>query len=281
MQKKTFTELKKPPEGEIMEINPEVCKTIAIQHGLPLQFVIKEFHLFNVLSQIVAFTSQNNRKLVFKGGTALSKVYLGKAQRFSEDIDFDLDADIEKVMLFSKELAGTLKEYNITEFRKVHDTVQFYCNYDNLLGGKDHIRVDIASKPIITSKSLVQKQAVSEFIGSSVSGFYVYDIEDLLARKLNALGNRAEGKDFYDVHIGLPLCKQMGKAIASALKSEKRKETVTEFLQKTIERVKKTNPKKLRNLTNQFIPLAYRPKDWRELKNDLLLKLEVLSERTN
>ncbi|MFH1222360.1 MAG: nucleotidyl transferase AbiEii/AbiGii toxin family protein [Candidatus Micrarchaeota archaeon] len=269
-------ELKKPLEGEIMEVNLNVCKTIAIQHGLPLQFVIKEFHLFNVLSQVVAFASQNNRTLVFKGGTALSKVYLGKAQRFSEDIDFDLEADIEKVMHFSKELAGTLKEYSITEFRKVHNTVQFYCKYDNLLGGKDHIRVDIASKPIITSKPLVQKQAVSEFIGSSVSGFYVYDIEDLLARKMNALSDRAEGKDFYDVYMGLPRCKQMGNAIASALKSEKKKETVKEFLQKTIEKVGKADPKKLRNLTNPFIPLAYRPKDWLELKNDLLLKLEEL-----
>ena len=154
-----------------MEINLDVCRTIAIQHGLPLQFVIKEFHLFNVLSQVVAFTSKNNRTLVFKGGTALSKVYLGKAQRFSEDIDFDLEEDVEKVMLFSKELANSLKEYSINEFRKVHRTVQFYCNYDNLLGGKDHIRVDIASKKIITSKPPVIQQAISEFTRSSVSGF--------------------------------------------------------------------------------------------------------------
>lgn len=259
-----------------MEINLDVCKTIAIQHGLPLQFVIKEFHLFDVLSQIVAFAIKDKRTLVFKGGTALSKVYLGKAQRFSEDIDFDLDADIEKVMAFSKELASTMKDYSITEFRKVQGTVQFYCNYDNLLGGKDHIRVDIASKTIITSKPLIQKQAVSEFIGSSVSGFYVYAFEDLLARKMNALSDRAEGKDFYDVYTALPFCKKMDKAIVSALKSEKRKETVREFLKKIIKKVENANPKKLRNLTNPFIPLAYRPKDWLELKNDLLLKLEKL-----
>lgn len=261
-----------------MNVNLEVCKTIAIQYGLPLQFVIKEFHLFNVLSQIVAFTSQKSRKLVFKGGTALSKVYLGKSQRFSEDIDFDMEADIDNLMKFSKELAVTLKEYSITEFRKVHSTVQFYCNYDNLLGGKDHIRIDIASKPIVTSKPLLQKQAISEFTGSSVSGFYVYDIEDLLARKLNALSSRAEGKDFYDVYMALPLCKKMGTAIASMLESEKRKETVKTFIQRTMDNVASADPKKLRNLTNPFISLIYRPKDWLEFKNDLLLKLEKLEE---
>lgn len=269
-------QLKKPLEGDTMEVNLDVCRTIAIHHGLPLQFVIKEFHLFNVLSQVVTYTSKNNKTLVFKGGTALSKVYLGKAQRFSEDIDFDLEEDVEKVLLFSKELANNLKEYSVSEFRRVHGTVQFYCNYDNLLGGKDHVRIDIAGKKIITSKPPVLKQAISEFTNSSVSGFYVYEIEDLMARKMNALCDRREGKDFYDIHMGLPLCKKLDKAITSMLQSEKRKETVTEFLQKTIANVKQADHKKLRNLTNPFIPLAYRPKDWLELKNDVLLKLETL-----
>ncbi len=259
-----------------MEINPELCRTIAIQHGLPLQFVIKEFHLFDVLSQIAAFTSKNDRTLVFKGGTALSKIYLGKAQRFSEDIDFDLEADAGGVMRFSKELAGSLTGYSITEFRKIRQTVQFYCNYDDPAGEKDHIRVDIAGKRIVTSKPLALKQAVSEFTRSSVSGLRAYDIEDLIARKMGALCERAEGKDFYDVYMGLPLCGKMHKAIASALESENREETVAAFLQKTVQRVRRVDHKKLRNLANPFIPLAYRPKDWLEFKNDLLLKLERL-----
>ena len=58
-----------------MDINLDVCKTIAVQRGLPLQFVIKEFHLFEVLSQVVSITTAENRKLIFKGGTALNKIY--------------------------------------------------------------------------------------------------------------------------------------------------------------------------------------------------------------
>ncbi len=258
-----------------MEINPDVCRAVAIQYGLPLQFVIKEFHLFNVLSQMAQFSSVYGTDFVFKGGTALSKVYLGSMQRFSEDLDFDYSGDLNSVKKISKEIAQKIVGYEINEFRQVKDTVQFYCNYQ-LLDGKDHVRIDIAAKKIVTSSDLTMKAAVSEFTTSSVSGFYVYSIEDLMARKMHALLIRAEGKDFYDVYMGLSLCKKMGKAIVAMLKSEGKKENSKQFIEKLIDSVKKSDPKNLKKLTNPFIPLAYRPKDWLELKNDLLLKLQEL-----
>ncbi|MBS3067525.1 nucleotidyl transferase AbiEii/AbiGii toxin family protein [Candidatus Micrarchaeota archaeon] len=260
-----------------MEVNLEICKAIAITVGLPLKFVIKEFHIFNVLWQVTDFAAKHNKKLIFKGGTALSKAYLGKAQRFSEDIDFDLDENPDAVMQFSKQLAQSIKEYVITDFRKVYKTIQFYCKYDSsLIGERDHVRVDIASKKIITSQPPITKYANSEFTNGGVS-VYVYSVEDLLARKMNALCDRTEGKDVYDVYMGLPLCSSMDKAIVQMLKSEDKKETAKEFLQKTIEHVKKADYKKLRNLTNPFIPVAYRPKDWLEVKDDLVMKLENLN----
>ncbi len=258
-----------------MDVDLDFCRAISVRQGLPLQFVIKEFHIFNVLGQIAAFSSQN-KKLVFKGGTALSKVYFGKLQRFSEDIDFDLDGSIDEIKVFSKEFANSLKGYSVTEFRKVRSTVQFYCDYASPLGVKDHVRVDISSKKIICSKPPVIKSASSEFNNSVVLGVCVYDFEDLVARKMNALCDRTEGKDVYDVFVALPLCKKMDEAIESMLKSENKQESRNDFIQKTIDAVKKADYKRLRNLTNPFIPTPRRPKDWLELKNDLALKLENL-----
>jgi hypothetical protein len=45
-------------------------------------------------------------------------------------------------------------------------------------------------------------------------------------------------------------------------------------MQRAVSRLKKSDPKKMRNLTNPFIPAANRPKNWEELKNDLLVKLD-------
>ena len=257
-----------------MDVNMDSCRAIAIQYGLPLQFVIKEFHIFDVLAQITKYIHQKDIHLLFKGGTALSKVYLGKAQRFSEDIDFDLDEDMLAVKQFSKELSENIEGYDVLSSRKVRQTVQFYCDYENQLGGKDHVRIDIASKRVFTSSLPQLGTATSEFVKSSVSGFYVYNIEDLISRKIHALCTRTEGKDVYDVYNGISLCKNMEKPLQQMLKSEGKKETPKEFLLKTIDAIKKTDHKKLRNLTNPFIPLGYRPKDWLGIKNDLILKLE-------
>ena len=263
-----------------MELDIEVCRTIAIRYGLPLQFVVKEFHLMNVMGMISAFAFSKSSQLVFKGGTALSKVYLEKMQRFSEDADFDLVTKNANSALrdFCKRLAESMKGYAITEFRRVHNTMQFYCEYESPLG-KDHVRVDISPKRLITAKPVEIKAAVSEFVHASVGGLTVYSIEDLTSRKLNALAARCEGKDVYDCHSALPLCAPsvLKTAIMRMLESEDKEESTEEFIQKAVDVLKKSDPKKLRSLTNPFIPSQKRP-DWEELKNNLLMKLEALGE---
>ena len=261
-----------------MELDLEICRTIAIRYGLPLQFVFKEFCLMDVISQIASITIQKHSSLVFKGGTALNKVYMQKMQRFSEDADFDLITknSSRELYEFSRKLSSEINGYEIADLRRVRSTVQFYCMYETPLGGKDHVRVDIASKRLFTAKPLENNQIISEFTHSSVSGIPIYSIEDLTARKMHALADRAEGKDLYDVHMALPMCSKrvLKTATELMLKSEGEGETVDLFMQRSIIRLKKSNPKRMRNLTNPFIPTASRPKSWEELKNDLLAMLE-------
>lgn len=260
----------------MINVNLEICRAIAVQHGLPLQFVVKEFQAFDVLRQVTEIAGHSTG-FVFKGGTALNKVYLGKLQRFSEDLDFDMaTGSIGELVERCKEIKEKILGYETEKLRRIKDTIQFYCNYDSLLEGRDHIRVDIAAKKIISAKPPAMKPAVSEYAQMSVFGFYVYSIEDLVARKLCALRGRAEGKDFYDIHNALPLCGRMQGAIEKMTESELLSETPQEFILKTIEKAKKVDYRKLRNLTNPFIPMANRPKDWLELKNSLVLKLEGL-----
>ena len=265
-----------------MKLDLEICRAIAIRYGLPLQFIFKEFHLMDVVSQIAALVIPEPNLLVFKGGTALNKVYLQRTQRFSEDADFDLVTENAKKELygFCRKLADGLDDYRITEFRKVRSTIQFYCAYETPLGGMDYVRIDVSPKKLLVAKPLENRQISSEFTQSSTSGIRTYSIEDLTARKMNALATRTEGKDIYDVHTALPMCSKsvLKTAIGLMLESESADETVELFLQKAVVRLKKSDPKKMRNLTNPFIPAANRPKSWEELKNDLLAKLDDLQK---
>jgi predicted nucleotidyltransferase component of viral defense system len=214
-------------------------------------------------------------ELNFIGGTAIR--ILHDSPRFSEDLDFDLNTEsIAEVREKCKEIASKIEGYEINEYRKVGKTIQFYCNYESVLEGKDHVRVDVAAKRIITKIPPLIKPAQSTYTQRFVTGFYVYAIEDLVARKLHALQTRTEGKDIHDSYNALPLCENMEVAIEKMLESEKSEESMEEFIGKAIIAVKKQDAKKIRNLTNPFIPVNNRPKDWNQLKNALVLLLENL-----
>lgn len=251
----------------------DVCRVLAAKHALPLQFIVKDFCLMDVLSQLAANQVEFGN-IVFKGGTALNKIYLGGVQRFSEDLDFDVEADLTGAKDVCGKMAGTIRGYKTNGIRKVGGTYQFECAYESILGGIDHIRVDVAPKKIITDKKTVLAQVSSSYSQKSVAGVLAYSLEDLVARKLCALENRAEGKDLYDTYSSLPICGKMRGALFAMLRSESRKETPAEFIEKALLKVKACDTKKAGNLTNPFIPFQNRPKSWLSLKNDLAMALE-------
>ena len=222
----------------------DVCRVLSAKHGLPLQFIVKDFCLMDVLSQIAANQAEFGN-VVFKGGTALNKVYLGGVQRFSEDLDFDVESGSSGAKGVCGKMAGALIGYKTGEIRKVGGTFQFECAY--------------------TQKS--------------VAGVPTYALEDLAARKLCALQSRAEGKDLYDAYSSLPLCGKMRGALSAMLRSEGRKETPAEFIGKAVAKVKGCDTKKAGNLTNPFIPYPNRPKSWVALKNSLVIMLEEMDAR--
>ena len=253
----------------------DVCRVLAAKHALPLQFIVKDFCLMDVLSQLAANQAEFGN-VVFKGGTALNKVYLLGSQRFSEDLDFDSEGDSRRAKSICGKMADAIAGCKTSGIRKVGSTYQFECAYQSILGGSDHIRIDIAPKKIITDKKPVMAQVSSAYSQKSVAGVPTYSLEDLVARKLCALESRTEGKDLYDAHSSLPLCGKMHGALSAMLRSEGREETPAEFIKKAIGKVRRCDIKKAGNLTNPFIPFQNRPKSWLALKSSLAMMLEEI-----
>lgn len=91
------------------DVKKTVLEQIAIKQGLPKQIIEKDLWVSTLLE--IIFTLPFSDKLVFKGGTSLSKVW-GLISRFSEDIDiaidrslfgFDGDLTIRKIKKLRKE----------------------------------------------------------------------------------------------------------------------------------------------------------------------------------
>jgi len=64
----------------------EHCGQVASATGMPLQHVVKDFWITEALRAMAVASAQQHVRLVFKGGTSLSKGYR-LINRFSEDID--------------------------------------------------------------------------------------------------------------------------------------------------------------------------------------------------
>ena len=261
----------------------DICREISGRYGLPLQFVMKEFRIFDLLGKIQTANSETISNIIFKGGTAINKIYFGDVSRFSEDLDFDeisKDTIITRVNRI-KSIINNIEGYEINRIRVLHRTFRFDCFFKNELGQKDLIRIEFNLKhtKTMTANPLVQGIVKSGTTGMVVSGIPTYSLEDLLARKLYALYNRMEGKDVYDVGTGLEKIQDKKiflKAIGCVLKSENKKTVPKEFIREMCDKLKNADAKAMKRLTNNYIPVSIRPADWSVLIDEIIEHLQRL-----
>jgi predicted nucleotidyltransferase component of viral defense system len=153
-------------------------------------------------------------RLVFKGGTALKKVY-EPDYRFSEDLDFTLLDDTlnEDLQAAAEALFPWLRrEVNLVlgvRRVEVHQTGNpaIYMNYVGPLRGSlgsrffkiDFTRDELLLFPLVEAPL----QTPYSDCRSRAETLLVYSPEEILAEKLCALLGRTEPRDLFDVHYML------------------------------------------------------------------------------
>ncbi|MBI5159621.1 nucleotidyl transferase AbiEii/AbiGii toxin family protein [Candidatus Micrarchaeota archaeon] len=256
------------------ELDDATLRMLTAKSGLPMQFVFKQIQLFEVLSKVLKASKNAGLKIVMKGGTALNNIYLTETQRFSEDADFDLYSKSEGlnkiVSIEGFETQGPWKRRNTLRYHSVYP----------FLGQKDCVRLEFTTNKLLkTAEPITTGTMISEITGTTLYDIPVYSFDDLVARKMNALRSRAEGKDVWDCYHAIPKTKKLKKAITAALESEKLEITAEESIQQTIEKLKNADAKNMMRITNPYIPTRLRPKDWRETVTDLIRQLELLLKK--
>lgn len=144
------------------------------------------------------------KKVAFRGGTALNKLYFTPPSRYSEDIDL--------VQIVAEPIGET-----ITMIREVMDpwlgkpkrsaskglaTLTYRMTSDN--GFKMRLKIEINTREHFAVLGYKEQSF------SSSSGFFAgeaaiktYAIEELLGTKLRALYQRRKGRDLYDLHVAI------------------------------------------------------------------------------
>ncbi|MDE1824963.1 MAG: nucleotidyl transferase AbiEii/AbiGii toxin family protein [Candidatus Micrarchaeota archaeon] len=156
----------------------------AARGGLSLNFVVKEAFLFELMESV------RIKGFVLKGGTAINKGYLDGHQRFSEDLDYDTDLDLNDAKKYIRNLGWEIKK----EFFTKH-SIGFMMAY-RFEGIRDVVRLDLSFG---VKKNIEMRRVSSDFIPVSkiVS---MYDFGELNHQKESAFEERKEWKDAYDLY---------------------------------------------------------------------------------
>jgi predicted nucleotidyltransferase component of viral defense system len=151
---------------------------------------------------VVIFSDEYLREnLAFRGGTALHKLYLNPAPRYSEDIDLVQikEGPIKPIMERLNEVITFFEEPRSTQVRG-HGTKALYrftSEYEEIrmrlkleINCKEHFNVlDWVDFPI---------EVKSEWF-SGKAEIRTYNINELLGTKLRALYQRSKGRDLFDI----------------------------------------------------------------------------------
>ena len=148
-----------------------------------------------------------SKKLAFRGGTALHKLYFNPAIRYSEDIDLvQLYAEpIGPVMKRINKVIDFFEQKRSTDIKGHGATAKYkYNSEESDLPLKIKIEINCQEHasllPLITKNHQVKNDW---FSGSSE--IITYDLNELLGSKLRALYQRNKGRDLFDLYLSKDL----------------------------------------------------------------------------
>ena len=139
--------------------------------------------------------------LAFRGGTALHKLYLNPAPRYSEDIDLVQikEGPIKPIMQRLKEVITFFEEERRTQV-KGHGAKALYRFTSEYEGIRLRLKLEINCKEHFNVLPWVDFpfEVKSEWFTGSAK-IKTYSINELLGTKLRALYQRSKGRDLFDL----------------------------------------------------------------------------------
>jgi predicted nucleotidyltransferase component of viral defense system len=171
--------------------------------GFDVATLEKDYALTWLLSSIYWNESKLKDLLIFKGGTAIRKIYFPE-WRLSEDMDFtiikqvdpqSLKQDFEEILETVNRTSGiifSVSAFNAGEFA-IFANIQFL----GPMGFKNKISFDISLKEKLIEKPL-QINVKPEY---EIPPFevLVYSPKEILVEKLRSILQRGKARDYYDV----------------------------------------------------------------------------------
>lgn len=159
-----------------------------------------------------------SRQLVFRGGTALHKLFFESPMRYSEDIDL-VQREAGPIGPVFNRVRELLESWMGVPQRKQGPgiaTMVFRIQSEDAPPQPLRVKVEINTREHFQALPLLTKRFVISsrwFSGEAI--LPVYDLNELLATKLRALYQRRKGRDLFDLASALRSCAVDSETIVS------------------------------------------------------------------
>jgi uncharacterized protein len=189
-------------EGALMLSRAELQR-LANRERVALGLLEKDYVLTEVLKALSRLQALHE-SFVFKGGTALRKVYFPH-WRYSEDLDFTVKFDIPEEAL-EQDLDGLYHQVEQTTqirltTRMLHKTngyARIRTQFSGPLAHPAMIYMDLSFDEPLCLEPQLRKVLTAPFPDEERT-VQVYPLEELTAEKMRSLVERGKSRDYYDV----------------------------------------------------------------------------------
>jgi predicted nucleotidyltransferase component of viral defense system len=147
-----------------------------------------------------AFLSEH---IAFRGGTALHKLYLDPAPRFSEDIDLvQIKAgSIKPILARIDKVIDFFEDKRVVKVKANNNTIVYRFNSEFNPQTRLKLKIEINCREHFSVYSLqtISFAIVNSWFGGGAS-IKTYELSELLGTKLRALYQRRKGRDLFDLY---------------------------------------------------------------------------------
>lgn len=180
-------------------MDDETIRKLAAKEKIPIGTLEKDYAVTSVLSLISQFQKIN--KMVFKGGTALKKVYFNDF-RFSEDIDFTCLEDVSEELYSLLDSKKSSLDFTVSDIKKettMGNSKKFTVKYRGFNNYPNNVRVDLSLREKVQNEvsNLEVLHNYSEIPTFSIPSMTV---EEIMAEKVRAVIYSGAPRHLHDLN---------------------------------------------------------------------------------
>lgn len=195
-----------------------ISKEILLETGKKNGLTNKEHIEKTYFQDIFLFNLyKKTNKFIFKGGTALYKLY--GLPRFSEDLDFSLlgGLSLEQAKEIIEDCIKKINYLKIKSIKKTKNSLLIKISCRGILTRYNSLRIDINFKNKVIEGFDI-KNYISEYVDVNPFCLRALKLEEIISEKIHSLLNREKARDLFDLFFLLRISKFNKKLVKDKLK---------------------------------------------------------------